>query len=147
MGPTAGNTPVGSAYFYLSLVGELFTSWIGEKMILYLLTALWYRWHLTWDFYLYKVCIPTPSLFVFAIFSSMSVLVYSKFRRIFCAKLCLCGPYPCHWSPSFSSISLVWCLRQAYLLWATFRVLIPRPHLCGGFNLDSLVARLLGASI
>ena len=51
MGPTAGNTPVGSTYLIVALTSALFTSWIGKEILLPLLPACYHGWHMLWGFY------------------------------------------------------------------------------------------------
>ena len=86
-------------------------------------------------------------LFLSLGYHPFSLMDHFRFRRVCCARHCLGGPYPSHCPPYILSISLGCCLLQSSIFGAIqgFRFIIC-VH-CEGFNHNSLVARLLGASL
>ena len=63
-------------------------------------------WHLSWDFLFFKVCSPTPLVFSYVGFWSISTLDLLRVRRTFCACDILVVPCPCLCPPFYNILRL-----------------------------------------
>ena len=130
----------------------IFPSLIGKEILLPLLPSWWRGWHLPWASYFYKLRSPTPSIFSFAVFLSISTLDFLRYRRaLFVSEISFFLETPVSAPHIASSVFFLFCLYGLYLLgvllcsqflvhlYADFPITLICWHACLMFNCRSLL--------